>query len=198
MVALSYTRLSDYQHCPLLFKLRRLERVPVPAERPLEVGALAHVIAAAYLRHCLAQGRPTDWEALERLTQAHLLAQPGDVEAEVREALEGLPQLQVLPASDYGVEEDLAFTRTWERCAWDDREHVFFRAKIDYHFRDAGGVRVIVDHKTDRRLWSAEETARHDQLPTYAFLLGLMRPEALFVVRVHFLRYGGTRTVGQP
>ena len=198
MVALSYTRLTDYQHCPLAFKLRHLERVPVPAARPLEVGALAHTIAAAYLQQCLQEGRATDWGALQQITRAHLLTQPADLGAEVQEALEGLPQWLVERSDDYGVEEELAFTRTWEPCDWHDRARVFFRAKIDYHFRDAGGVRVIVDHKTDRRLWSREETAQHDQLPIYAFLVGRVRPEELFVVRVHFLRYGITRTRAQP
>ena len=191
-LAVSHTRLQDYRACPQLFRWRHLDHVPAEVSPYLLVGRLVHEIAAKYVAHCQTAGTPSDPTRLEQIT-VDLTDPHPDIQPDVEDAVEGLARLTIEPSVSYGIEEEFAFTNAWEPCAWTDRA-VFFRSKIDYHYRNEAGLRVIFDFKSDQKLASHDEVAQHPQLPIYAWVLSLAVPEERFVAGLYFTRLGVLRT----
>ena len=101
----SYSSWQAYKQCPFKFKCAYIERLPQPSSEALERGNLIHAAAEDFLNG----KRATIDPALMKF------------ESHIKE----LKRMRNLK-----VEQAMAFTSTWEPCAWDDPS-VWLRMKLD-------------------------------------------------------------------
>jgi putative RecB family exonuclease len=157
----SFSRYSDYQQCPLRFRLRHLDKLAEPSGPALAHGAAVHELAEKYIKGALPEAVPGELEAfadLFRLLRAQY-AQPG---------------------SGVYVEDSWCFTRDWARVNWDDWDRVAVRLKLDCAWHEDPETLIIADWKTGR--WKAGQAMQYEeQLSLYALGALLVEPQVKVV-----------------
>jgi hypothetical protein len=137
--AWSFSRLRDWEVCPLRAKLKHLDRLAEPAGAAMARGSATHKVAADF-----AAGRyPKRATPVElRLFRAEFAA--------------------LRKRRDVRVEEQWALTREWRRAEWygDD---AWLRVVVDLCHPDGRRALRVVDHKTGR-----ERDESRAQLSLYA------------------------------
>ena len=155
--AWSYSRLGDYNQCPLRARLKHLDRVQEPGSPAMDRGAEVHDDAAKYIT-----GEKRTLSAELKLFKKEFTA---------------LRKLHV--KSPVLVERQWAFTSTWQSTDWFGND-AWCRMVVDLAYGD-GSVLDIVDYKTGR----VRVEEQRPQLSLYALGGFLIAPDVQ-QVRTHF------------
>lgn len=158
----SFSRYSDYRQCPLKFKLKHLDKIQEPPNEAMARGAEIHTKAEQYLKG-----------------QLRTLPKELSLFKDELKALKAMTKKKVLGAI---VEDTWAFTRDWDRTAWNDWANCWLRVKLDAaHFEADGNVMVVTDWKTGK--FRPEKNEEYvEQLELYALSALLLYD---FVEEVH-------------
>jgi hypothetical protein len=124
--AWSYSAVSAHAKCPQQFRFRRIDRLPEPTSEAMARGSDKHAHVAHYL---------TTGELPERV--------------EVDEYAEWFPLFNRLRDAGATPEQQVAFTRKWERTGWYGQD-VFLRVVFDAIALGDGRVSVY-EWKTGKR-----------------------------------------------
>jgi len=156
----SFSRLLDFEECPLRAKFKYVDRIPEPdrgpppkgkKEWPNDRGSRIHSEAEQFIKGELPT-LPADLANFSiELHRARELYEQGRVE----------------------TEEMWGFDKNWIPCASDDHKRVRFRIMADLKVDLEEGHALVVDFKTGKR-WG-NEVKHEQQKQTYA--LGLFRRE---------------------
>jgi hypothetical protein len=119
----SYTRYSDYQRCPAYAKYKHLDKMKEPESPAMARGSAIHELA-------------------EKFSIGELKKLP----AELRHFSEEFAVVK--QQKNKLVEQQWAFTRSWEPARWDDWQNAWLRVKVDLALVTPEGVLKIIDHKT--------------------------------------------------
>lgn len=159
ITSVSYTRMSDFEKCRYLAKLKYIDRIPEP-ERPLPKGKTEH--------------------AHVRGSRIH-----DGAELFVRGGVELLPELENF-REDYEELRDLyeqklvelegewAVNTEWEPVAWDSA-NAWCRMKLDAFVRTSDDSARVIDYKTGRR--QGNEIKHTEQGQIYQLSTFLRHPE---------------------
>jgi hypothetical protein len=121
----SYSRFNDYIKCPLKAALKHLVKVNEPAGPALARGSAIDQLCTDY-----ASGKLKD-------CPEELLRFKDDFDAlrKIRRKLH--------------LQQELAFTKTWEETDWRDWDNAWVRIKMDCYY-EAGTVLKVIDFKTGK------------------------------------------------
>lgn len=130
----SYSGLTDYEKCPLLFKLRRIDRLPEPPSPALERGKATHTKAEQYLLSEVDVPLPSEFYAFDWLLTA------------IKDQRTG-----------YSVEEKWGFDSSWVYADW---REAWLRVVADVIVYYDDQTAEIIDWKTGREYDSHADQGR--------------------------------------
>lgn len=160
--AWSYSRLGDYEQCPLRAKLKHIDRIKEPGSAAMDRGAKIHEQAAQYMRGELSK-LPTELGLFKK---------------EFNQARKHAETLI--------IEEQWALTSAWQPCGWFDST-AWLRMVLDLAYQPARGLLRIIDYKTGR----VRGVEQKPQLSLYALGGFLLIPDLLRVeVELWYLDHG--------
>lgn len=148
--AWSYSRLSDYESCPLMAKLKYLDKLSEPLNKAMERGSRIHKEAEYYVK-----GK------LKKL--------PGSLELFDVE-FEELRKLYM--TRKVRTELEIGLDDTFTECGWFG-EDTWVRVKADVLY-EGDDVWTIIDHKTGK-----VQDSHKDQLSLYALGAFAMAPDGM-------------------
>lgn len=123
--AWSYSRWQDYNKCPLLAKLKHIDRLKEPPSAAGDRGGLIHNLA-------------------ERHVVGAIKVLPKELEPFSEEFKELRSYKKV------HCEQDWAFTKDWKPTGWTDRD-AWLRIKMDVAVHDKeNDLAIVIDYKTGR------------------------------------------------
>lgn len=126
VTAWSYSRYADYDQCPLMFKLKHLDKIKPPSSDAMQRGSDIHKEGENYLK---APRKP------RTVPKAYI------------HFAEQMEQLRTLNPR---VELQLGFTEAWTPTGWFDRD-TWLRIVCDVDVRYEDHTADIIDFKTGRR-----------------------------------------------
>lgn len=127
----SFSRFMDYRKCPQLFKFKHLDRMQEPKNDAMTRGGLIHELAEKYIKGELPPRIPPE------------LAHFEDTFKELR-------KLYKKRTAGILVEDDWAFTNTWDRTEWDNWAKCWVRIKLDNADNSDPDILVVRDWKTGK------------------------------------------------
>lgn len=130
VTAWSYSRYQDYVTCPLRFKLKHIDRIPVPGSPAMERGSQIHKEGENYLK-----------------------AGKGRVPSSYKNFAEQMRQLKDLNPM---VEQQWGFTKNWTPTSWFGSD-TWLRLVCDVAVVYEDGTADIIDFKTGRKYDTNEE-----------------------------------------
>lgn len=141
----SFSRFTDYVHCPFKARLKHIDKIQEPSNIYLEHGTEVHDVVASYLKKKLTALPPE-----MKFIPSHM-----DMFKKIRAAKEPF------------IEEMWGFTKDWAPCKWDDWNRCWLRIKMDCSVINKRTMDVY-DWKTGK--FRPEEAANdyHMQLELYA------------------------------
>lgn len=150
ITAWSFSRLGDYENCPLKAKFKHVDRIREPPNKAMDRGRLIHKEAEDYIAGKI-KILPQSLECFDE-EFARLRAIRTRVQCEI----------------------DLAFTKKWAQCGWFDSD-AWLRIKIDALYIDDTWDDIqahCIDYKTGK------VNPKHvDQLDLYALGILIAYPE---------------------
>lgn len=178
-VALSPSRASDFKTCPLLYRLRAVDRLPEPPSAPAVRGTLVHAVLEDMF------GRPAEGRTLESagariapLWDALVQARPELVDLVAEGELSGwFESAQALLRTYFGLEDPTRLEpQACElRIEVDLPDGVPLRGFIDRLDVSPDGRIRVVDYKTGRSPGESYTTDVLFQLKFYALMLFRLR-----------------------
>lgn len=195
--ALSPSRASDFRQCPLMFRLRAVDRIPEPPSSAATLGTLVHAVLE----------RLFDAPASERTVEtAHALIAPEW--ARMQEADHALAGLHAAPQEERAWLADAASrVATYfglenpQRLEPESREELvefqlpdgpLLRGVIDRVDVAADGSIRVVDYKSGKTPAAQYGQAAKFQMRFYALLVERLRGRAPAVLQLLYLKDGGT------
>lgn len=157
----SYSRLIDFESCPLKAKFKYVDKIQLPKEdkeTPLDRGSRIHQYAEDFVRG--------------KIELAHELR---NFEKEY------LKLNEEFDAGRVELEQMWCYDRGWCPVDPDDFANTFVRIKVDALWNIAPGRAVVIDYKTGKRV--GNEVKHNEQLLLYQ-LGAFLRDEALQQVDV--------------
>jgi len=153
----SFSRLLDFESCPLKAKLKILDKIPEP-ERPLPLGKSEHANDRGTRVH-------NEIEAYVRGT--------GPLPIEARHFKDEIDSLKVhFKAGRASLEGEWAFNKEWQHAEW---LNGWLRLKCDAVVFMTPTHCAIIDYKTGRRF--GNEIKHGEQLQLYALCVFLKYPQ---------------------
>lgn len=130
ITAWSFSRYSDYKRCPLMAKLKHVDKIKEPGNPAMQRGADVHTLAEKYIK---GQIRTLPAELKLFKTEFAMLRK------QYKKSINGMV-----------VEDDWAFTKDWGESVWNDWINCWLRIKLDCaHHLDADTL-SITDWKTGK------------------------------------------------
>lgn len=126
ITAWSYSRYADYEQCPLMFKLKHIDRIKPPGSAAMDRGSAIHKEGELYLK---AKKRP------KKVPESYKFF------AEQMEQLHGL---------NPRVELQLGFTKDWTPTGWFGND-TWLRIVCDADVRYEDHTADIIDFKTGKK-----------------------------------------------
>lgn len=155
----SFSRLADYELCPLKAKFKYLDKIPEP-ERPLPPGKTEHANDRGSRIH----------DAAEKFIK-------GDIEL-IPELVKFRRELEHVKAmyakGKVTTEGEWAMTKNWQATGWSDPD-AWLRLKCDITVRVAPDHLVVIDLKTGKKF--GNEIKHMDQVQLYQLVCFLRYPE---------------------
>jgi hypothetical protein len=155
ITAWSFSRYSAYSQCPLLCKLRNIDKIPEVVNPAMVRGAKIHDLARDYLQGKIAK-LPIELGLQKKL----FLALKNKIKA----------------SKQIFVEEQWAFTKDWVKTDWRNWGECFLRVKTDCAEVN-GSFMEIFDWKTGRFRQEDAVTIYTEQLELYAMSGFLLYPQ---------------------
>jgi len=195
--ALSPSRANDFRQCPLLFRLRTIDRIPEPPSAAATLGTLVHSILEKVfdlpqrertLEAALGMLRPT-WDSMCEKTPAlrELHETPHDLEAWLGEAKQRLDTYFSLE-NPQRLEPD----SREQFLQWDLPDGPTLRGIVDrVDVAQDGSIRII-DYKTGKAPSPQYGQQAKFQMRFYALLVARLRGRIPSVLQLLYLRDGGT------
>lgn len=142
----SFSRYGDWKTCPLKAKFKHIDRIKEPANEAMERGNRIHEMAERFVKGTLPK----------------LPAELGQFKADFA----ALKKMYKAKQDPMIVEDQWAFTATWEETQWNDWTGCWLRIKLDVaHYE--GNVMIVTDWKTGK--YSDYKAAEYnEQLELYA------------------------------
>jgi PD-(D/E)XK nuclease superfamily len=166
----SFSRLSDYNQCPAKFKYKHIDKMKEPPNAAMARGSEIHNLAEGYVKGA---GRTLPPELKKFEAEFKML----------RKLYKGAKLPMV-------VEDNWAFTESWELTEWNNWAECWVRIKLDCaHHLDAETL-VVTDYKTGKFRDDQNETYM-SQLELYALSAMLQMPHVTRVLpRLLYLDHG--------
>ncbi|SDN65722.1 putative RecB family exonuclease [Actinomyces ruminicola] len=197
--ALSPSRAKDFMQCPLLFRLRTVDRIPEPGSLATHKGTLVHAIlerlydlpARERTREAALAMLPGQWEAHREKNPAvmALFADPAQVDPwlnEARELVGAYFQLEN-PTRLEPAEREL-FVQA------ETRDGLLLRGFVDRLDVAPNGAMRVVDYKTGRSPGPRFQEEALFQMRFYALVLWRLRGRAPSRLQLVYLKDGRTLT----
>lgn len=157
----SFSRYSDYKQCPLKAKLKHIDKIKEPGNDAMLRGAAVHEAAENFIKGKVAKLAP-ELKSFEEVFKRQRV-------------------LYKKRTAGVVVEDDWAFTNTWDRTRWDDWVNCVVRIKLDNADNEDPSVLIIRDWKTGKfREQQNEEYV--EQLELYALAGLLLHPHVEEVI----------------
>lgn len=188
---LSFTAAAVFRDCPLAYRLRYVDRIPVGRAGHLEAGEVCHRAIARYMCHLRDAGRSSDLAALERIRDETAADASPEAAADLGDVLDAFGRTFALDAPPGGrvlVEERLALDADLAVCAWGSPDAAW-RGVVDLAVVDRAGRARITDWKTGFSL-------KHDPAQPLTYFLLLNRAHGVTAATVEFLFVRQGRLVG--
>jgi putative RecB family exonuclease len=194
---LSPSRANDFRQCPLLFRLRTIDKVPEPPSAAATLGTLVHAVLEKVfdlpphgrtLEAALGMLGPT-WDSMRAKTPslAGLHASPEEVEAWLGEAKQRLETYFTLE-NPQRLEPD----SREQFLQWDLPDGPTLRGIVDrVDVAPDGSIRVV-DYKTGKAPSPQYGQQAKFQMRFYALLIARLRGRIPSVLQLLYLRDGGT------
>ncbi len=125
VTAWSYSRWNDYETCPLMFKLKHIDRIRPPSSPQMQRGTDIHKEGEVYLTDPKAKKVPVSYSNF------------GD-------------QMKELKKLNPRCELQLGFTENWQPTGWFAKD-TWLRIVCDVDVRYEDGTADIIDFKTGRK-----------------------------------------------
>ncbi len=126
----SYSRYSDYKQCPLKAKLKHVDKIKEPPNDAMARGAQIHNLAEDYLK-------------------GKIKALPKELRAFADE-FKKLRKQYKKSISGMVVEDNWAFTKSWDETQWNNWTQCWVRIKLDCAHHEDDTTLVISDWKTGK------------------------------------------------
>ncbi len=148
---ISYSRISSYEQCPYLFKLKYLEKCPSTSSRAAELGKTVHAVIASYL-NTINNSTNTQKVELSHLCDeieptCDMLLDTGETNYEfdtyeIKPLLEGFVNFMpyVNPNEIHGIEEEKNF----------HLRSLKYKCILDLILKDSSGNFTVIDFKTGK------------------------------------------------
>lgn len=152
----SFSRYSDYKKCPLLYKLKNMDKIAEPKNDAMLRGNEIHQMAEDYIKGVSGPKIANELKAFE-------------------DVFKKLRVLYKKRTAGIVVEDDWAFTNSWDRTTWNDWANCWVRLKLDCADNENPDILVIRDWKTGK--FREEMNADYlEQLELYALAGLLLHP----------------------
>lgn len=155
----SFSALSDFEKCPMMVKLKRIDKIPEP-ERPLPPGKTEHANDRGSRIH----------DSAEQFVRGKgpLIPEMRRFETEFYALKNLFDQGKVTLEQEWGTDHD------WNPCAWSAPE-VWQRLKLDAMVHLSKYEGIVIDYKTGKRF--GNEIKHTEQTQLYAINAFLRFPE---------------------
>jgi hypothetical protein len=168
----SFSRYSLWRQCPLKFKLSALMKIAEPKNDAMQRGADIHTTAEQYLKGVITK-----------------------LPAELKLFADEFKKLRLLykkRAVGITVEDNWAFTNTWDRTEWNNWVKCWVRIKLDAAHVEANNIMIVTDWKSGKMRAELHEEYL-EQLQLYALAALLLHPYIEYVKpRLVYLDQGMT------
>ena len=155
ITAWSFSRYSTYKKCPAKAKYLYLDKLKEPSSPALERGAAIHDLAEKYIKGQIRALPPELKEFKDDFTA---------LRKQYKKAINGMV-----------VEDQWAFTSSWDQTAWNDWAKCWVRIKVDCAHHQDQETLWVKDWKTGK--FRAEMNEEYmEQLSLYALTALLLHP----------------------
>jgi hypothetical protein len=162
--AWSFSRLSDFEKCPYMMRLKYIDKVEQPENPYIARGIRIHTSIEDFITGKSDTLDPEIKTFKNEINSLRERYKTGSVE----------------------VEGEWAFTNKWVRCDWRDYEQVWLRVKLDSYVHLSEEVGVVIDEKTGSKF--GNEIKHADQGQLYAGVAFIVHPEKKkHTVELHYL-----------
>jgi len=189
LMAISFSRLDNFERCPLSYKLRYIDKVPEIKGVALDTGSKVHEVLERYLKAIRQMKMPQyDKDLLRDIASQYTV----EDETSIAGLLSKVDFNEIIPINlmNYSsIELRIAVDESWQPVTWDSPLG-FYRGIIDaIVYNPSRKILYITDWKTNRNL-----SANPLQLRSYAALAHAVLSDQLdineFIVRFYYLRLG--------
>lgn len=139
----SYSRFSDYKQCPLMFKLKHIDKIKPPTPSYMKRGSDIHEEGEAFLKDPKAKTVPESYKHFK-------------------------DEMLWLKKMDLSVEKQLGFKADWTPTGWFGRE-TYLRIVCDVAWAYDDDTAEVVDFKTGRKYDANQE--QMDLFSTAPFMI---------------------------
>lgn len=161
ITAWSFSRYSTYKQCPLKLKISAIDKINEPPNQAMARGAQIHNLAEDYIKGKVAKLAPELKLFKDEFTK-------------LRKLYKKVSQSMV-------VEDNWAFTKSWDETSWNNWTECWVRIKLDCAHHESDTVLVVTDWKTGK--FRPEQNEEYvEQLELYA-LSALLLHEHIEEVR---------------
>ncbi|MBS9372002.1 hypothetical protein GON09_000964 [Rhodococcus sp. B50] len=190
-VALSPSRAADFTRCPLLYRLRAVDRLSAPPTRAQARGTVVHAALEELFALDAPDRTPTAAQTLLPAALARVLAATPDLGVDAADAA-FLAEATALLTTYFTVEDPTAVTATGCELRVETvlDGDVPLRGIIDRLDIDATGAVQVVDYKTGRAPSPRGEKTALFQLKFYALILWRQRDLVPASLRLLYLGDG--------
>jgi len=126
----SYSRYSDYKQCPFKAKLKHVDKLKEPPNEAMARGAQIHNLAEDYLKGKI-KTLPKELKAFADEFKK--------LRKQYKKSINGMV-----------VEDNWAFTKTWDETQWNNWTHCWVRIKLDCAHHEDDITLIITDWKTGK------------------------------------------------
>lgn len=158
----SFSRYMDYRKCPALFAFKHLDKIAEPKNDAMLRGSGIHQIAENYIK-----GKDEHNKVVGPKIPMELAA--------FEDVFKKLRVLYKKRTAGIIVEDDWAFTNSWDRTKWDDWVNCWVRIKLDCSDNSDPDILVIRDWKTGKYREERNEEYM-EQMDLYALAGLLLHP----------------------
>lgn len=130
ITAWSFSRYSTYKQCPLKLKISAIDRISEPPNEAMARGAGIHNLAEDFIKG----------KALKLAPELKLFEKEFK---RLRTMFKKISQSMV-------VEDNWAFTKTWDETSWNNWTECWVRIKLDCAHHESDTVLVVTDWKTGK------------------------------------------------
>lgn len=161
--AWSYSRLTDFEKCPYMMRLKYIDKIETPPNPFMDRGNRIH-----------------------KSIEDFITGKADGLDPEIKTFTAELNSLRErYKSKTVEVEGEWGFTNKWEPCDWRDYERVWLRVKLDSYVHLNADIGTVIDAKTGRKY--GNEIKHAEQGLLYAGCAFIRHPEKKkHIVEFHY------------